>query len=124
MSSFGTEKPIRFIHMWRIYPENNFMGIFSHLPKLELIILDPLSCPSLVKQNEQCASKWNSHWTSCSDKIHCKLEHIISDNGPFCGGAANALKAFLIEWGKHQIESDIAQKKDRLKNQSIWSSTI
>ena len=36
---------------------------------------------------------------------------IISDNGTNFVGAANELKAFMNEWDKDKIESDLAQKK-------------
>ena len=36
---------------------------------------------------------------------------IISDNGTNFVGAANELKAFMNEWDKAKIESDLAQKK-------------
>ena len=45
------------------------------------------------------------------DKIHCKTWLPNSDNGTNFVGAANELKAFMNEWDKAKIESDLAPKK-------------
>ena len=48
----------------------------------------------------------------------------MSDNGTNFVGAAGELKAFMDAWEKAKIESNLAQKKDRLKIQHTWIATL
>ena len=52
--------------------------------------------------------------SSCCDKLDTRRGYpntIISDKGTNLVGAANKLKAFMNDWDKAEIESDLAKKK-------------
>ena len=75
----------------------------------------PLNLPdNQSSTHRSCTVIGHRLMSSCSEKIHCRRDYpntIISDNKTNFVGAANELKAFMNEWDKAKIESNLAQKK-------------
>ena len=123
-----TRTSIQFTHRWRIYTENEHVFPFTHTGldyfgpfevKLLLRTLKIWCClfTCLITRAVHMEIAQSLDTESCLAAVTRFIARrgypntMISDHGTNFLRAANELKAFMNEWYKAKIESDLAQKK-------------